>query len=369
MLIILLLYIFLIWLLFSRLRLVRLGWASGAIAVLIGIAILATFLALFNYLTPSGRFVVVSRVIEVTPNVSGQIVEIPVKPNVPVKAGTVLFQIDPAPFKYKVEQLRAGLAQAKLQASQLQNSYDQATANVEGLNEQLAYNQKRLSDISSLAMEEANSEFRQQDTQVQAETVSVQLQAAKAAQANAKLALDAEIGGINPTVAQVADQLDDAQWQLEQTTIRAPADGVVTVMALAVGDRAVPAKPVLSFVLDTDVTLVGMFAPNGFDTVKPGAAVKLIFDNDPGRVHHAKIDGIPEGIGQGQIAVSGTLARVGSIGGASTYPAMISIPANLDASKLKLGMSGTATAFNEKAGVVGLLMSILVWVNSYLAYL
>jgi multidrug resistance efflux pump len=369
MLIILLLYIFLIWLLFSRLRLVRLGWASGTIAVLIGIAILATFLALFNYLTPSGRFVVVSRVIEVTPNVSGQIVEIPVKPNVPVKAGAVLFQIDPAPFKYKVEQLRAGLAQAKLQASQLQNSYDQASATVEGLNQQLAFNQKRLSDISSLAMEEANSEFRQQDTQVQVETVSAQLQAAKAAQANAKLALDAQIGGINPTVAQVTAQLDDAQWQLEQTTIRAPADGVVTIMALAVGDRAVPAKPVLSFVLNTDVMLVGMFAPNGFDTVKPGAAVKLIFDNDPGRVHHAKIDAIPEGVGQGEVAVSGTLARVGSIGGASAYPAMISIPANLDASKLKLGMSGTATAFNEKAGVVGLLMSILVWVNSYLAYL
>jgi hypothetical protein len=45
------------------------------------------------------------------------------------------------------------------------------------------------------------------------------------------------------------------------------------------------------------------------------------------------------------------------------------LPANVDAGKLKLGMSGTATAFNEKAGVVGLLMSILVWVNSYLAYL
>ncbi len=104
---------------------------------------------------------------------------------------------------------------------------------IEGLNQQLAFNQKRLSDISSLRWKKANSEFRQQDTQVQVETVSAQLQAAKAAQANAKLALDAEIGGINPAVAQVAAQLDDAQWQLEQTTIRAPADGVVTIMALA----------------------------------------------------------------------------------------------------------------------------------------
>jgi len=38
----------------------------------------------------------------VTPNVSDQISAIPVKPNVLVKAGDVLFQIDPAPFPYKV---------------------------------------------------------------------------------------------------------------------------------------------------------------------------------------------------------------------------------------------------------------------------
>jgi len=32
-------------------------------------------------------------------------------------------------------------------------------------------------------------------------------------------------------------------------------------------------------------------------------------------------------------------------------------------------MPGTATVFSEKAGAIGLLMSILVWVSSYTAYL
>jgi multidrug resistance efflux pump len=66
---------------------------------------LVTFLALFNYLTPSGRVTVTGRVVEVTPNVTGQIVAIPVKPNVPVKANDVLFQIDPA--KLALDSLRA----------------------------------------------------------------------------------------------------------------------------------------------------------------------------------------------------------------------------------------------------------------------
>src|SRR3954471_10743048 len=109
MLIILTLYVVLVWLVFSKFKLVRWGWISGTVAVLGGAFILAVFLAMFNYLTPSGSFTIVARVIEVTPNVSGQITDIPVKPNVPIKAGAVLFKIDPAPFQYKVDQLEASL--------------------------------------------------------------------------------------------------------------------------------------------------------------------------------------------------------------------------------------------------------------------
>src|ERR1700740_417213 len=115
MVIILCLYILAMWLLFSKFKLVRWGWVSGTISVVIGGFILATFLALFNYLTPSGRVTVTGRVVEVTPNVTGQIIEIPVAPNVWVKANDVLFQIDPAPFQHKVAQLQASLAGAKQQ--------------------------------------------------------------------------------------------------------------------------------------------------------------------------------------------------------------------------------------------------------------
>jgi len=97
---------------FSKFKVVRWGWQSGTISVVIGALILATFLALFNYLTPSGKVTVTGRVVEVTPNVSGQIVAIPVKPNVPVKLDDALFLIDPAPFQFNVNHLRASLAAA-----------------------------------------------------------------------------------------------------------------------------------------------------------------------------------------------------------------------------------------------------------------
>lgn len=68
---------------------------------------------------------------------------IPVKPNVPVKMGDTLFQIDPAPFQYKVAQLRAPLAAAKQQTEILKSNYDQATANVVGLAAQVAFNETK----------------------------------------------------------------------------------------------------------------------------------------------------------------------------------------------------------------------------------
>jgi multidrug resistance efflux pump len=101
---------------------------------------------------------------------------------VPVKAGDVLFQIDPAPFQYKVAQLKASLAGAKQQAEILKSNYQQAAATAVGLIAQLKYNTQRLADIKTLSTEGANTEFKEQDSQVQYEIVAAQLNAAKAAE-------------------------------------------------------------------------------------------------------------------------------------------------------------------------------------------
>jgi hypothetical protein len=73
----------------------------------------------------------------------------------------------------------------------------------------------------------------------------------------------------------------------------------------------------MSFVVENEVTVIGMFSQNGFQTIRVGTPVDIVFDNAPGRIYHAKITAIPKGVGQGQIAVSGTLARTNALGGAS----------------------------------------------------
>ena len=282
----------------------------------------------------------------------------------------MLFQIDPAPFQYKVTQLQASLAGAKQQAEILKSNYEQATANVAGLTAQVAFNTQRNADIQKLAAEGADTQFQAQDRQNQYETALAQLNVAKAAQQSAKLAMDSEIGGVNTTVAQLQAQLDNANWELSQTTIRAPADGYVTVGCI---DRRRSCIAECARRCRSSSRMRSRWSECFRRTVfRPSrkARPSISFSTTSRAASITRrSSAIPRGIGQGQIATSGTLARTNAIGGATVFPAEISIPDEMSRESLRLGMSGSATAFSENAGVIGLLASILVWMSSYTAYL
>ena len=75
------------------------------------------------------------------------------------------------------------------------------------------------------------------------------------------------------------------------------------------------------------------------------------------------------GVGQNRTNRADYRRRDASFGGATVFPAELSIPDDMSRGQLRLGMSGSATAFADNAGVIGLLASILVWISSYTAYL
>jgi multidrug resistance efflux pump len=369
MLIIAFLYIGAAWLLFFRFKLLPWNWPWRIGTVLLGCFILAVFVALLNTLTPSGRIAVVGRVVEVTPNVAGTVTSIPVEPNVLVKAGTILFQIDRAPYEAKVKQLHAAVAEARQKAEQLKAQVDLTVADVKGLKSQSDYAGKRRADIEKLVQTSATSQFTLQDAIAKVDQLTAQLQAAEAREINARLALGSEIDGVNTAVAQLNAQLENAQWELEQTAVRAAGDGYVSVMAMAVGARGVPFRAALSFILANEITIVGVFDQNGFKSIKPRVSVKLVFANRPGEIYYSAINDVLRGTGQGQLAVTGTLARAEMVGTSTTYPASIDLPKDIDPDLLRLGMVGTATVFSDKAGAIGLLATILLWVKAYAAYL
>jgi len=72
---------------------------------------------------------------------------------------------------------------------------------------------------------------------------------AKASEERARLAYSSEIGGVNTQVARLQAELNDAQYDLDQTVVRAPANGFVTQVALQPGVYVVPLplKPAMKF--------------------------------------------------------------------------------------------------------------------------
>ena len=67
----------------------------------------------------------------IMPDVKGRVVEVPVKPNEPLKAGDILFRVDPEPYEIEVEKRRAALAEAEQNVEQLKAGYAAAQATVD----------------------------------------------------------------------------------------------------------------------------------------------------------------------------------------------------------------------------------------------
>ncbi len=309
MVIVAVLYAILVWLFFFKLKWLRWGWGTGTVTVIIGMLLCAVFVGFLSYLAPTGRVTVISRVVEVTPNVSGQIMEISVSANQLVKADTVLFKLDPAPYEAQRRTIEA----------------------------QLKFQELRLSQMQQLQASSSGRAFDVEQRQAE--------------------------------VDQLRGQLDKAQYDVDQTTIRALADGYVGTLTLNKGDRATPLKSVMSFILADATRLVGIFSQNGFQTIKPGARVQFALSNNPGHLYDSTIAEIVTGVGEGQIASSGTLARVTSLPMTTEYPALIERPKDIELSALRPGMSGTATVYAPNSAPLDTIGWILLYGRALTLYL
>src|ERR1700761_9546184 len=92
-------------------------------AVLEGLAghrtVAATMFIPMGWGAPQGAAVVVRQSVAIVPDVAGEVTEVPVTPNTPLKAGHVLFRIDPVPYASQLDALQAQLRFEELRLSQM----------------------------------------------------------------------------------------------------------------------------------------------------------------------------------------------------------------------------------------------------------
>lgn len=304
----------------------------------------------------------------IIPQVKGRVVEVPVKPNVPLRKGDPLFKLDPAPYQYVVDQKKAALAEAEQGVKQLKASLDQASAGAEKAKAQLSLAQAnydrqlqlfRVKDIAQAALDTAK---RNLDAAKQ--TVA----GAEAAEQRARLAFSSEVGGVNTTVARLTADLRDAQYDLDRTIVVAPTDGYVTQLFLRPGMMAASA-PAMVFVHSDDRVFAASFPQTVVQRLRAGAEAEVAFDAIPGRVFRGKVETLIDAVSQGQLQATGMLLnpedRAKSPGLASVN---ITILDDRSPFQLPAGATAQVAIYSDHWAPVAIIRRILLRMKSWLNY-
>jgi multidrug resistance efflux pump len=361
------LYLLLVYLLFFKLKWLPWNKATQAATVVLGVVILSLFLVGLQGLTPASTQAYISGpVVEIAPQVSGRVIAVPIEANVAVEPGATLFEIDPRPYQYRVDQLQAQLVDTESSVAQLKEAYDAARANTRATEEQLALVRLRLDQQQQLVDRGAGSRFELEQYESQEQQLSAQLEAALASERAARLDLDSSVGGRDSRVVQVLSQLESAQFDLESTVVTAPGPGVVTVLTLRPGMQVSPTRSVAAFVATDDLRIVGNFEQKALQAVKVGDLAMINFPALPGRVFEAQVATIPQAIGEGQIVASGQLFRIGDQRMTRQYPILVSLPDDFPTELQRVGVAASVRIHTENAGVVGIVAIVLQWVQTSL---
>ena len=235
---------------------------------------------------PQGPALVVRNSVAVVPDVAGEVTEVPVKPNTPLKAGDVLFKIDPTPYQSQVDAVAA----------------------------QLKFEELRLAQMTQLQRSDAGRAFDVEQRQAD--------------------------------VDKLKGQLEGAKWTLEKTVQVAPADGYVTNVGLLKGARVanLPLSPVMAFI-DTSQTIVGVEIAQIYTRyIEPGQDVEVTFKLFPGRVFTGKVESVLQATSVGQVLASGTAVAPRQVT-AAPFVVRVKLDDTKLAASLPAGTAGDAAIF------------------------
>lgn len=295
--------------------------------IIVLVAIIAVLLKYWDYVvnpwTRDGQ--VRAEVIQVTPRVSGPIVALAIKDNQFVKAGDLLFEIDPRTFAVSLDQARAQydktgdsyLAQQKqVEAAEAQvnvsrASIQQAQSAIKEASSAIAKNEAEYRRQQELLPERATSQKAVESARANYEVVLEKRKGAEASllQAQAALAQSeadlAEVranlgalGDANASVREARANVEQAELNLEFTKVRAPVDGYVTNLNLRLGSQAVANQPALALVDVSSYWIDGFFRENTIEHIRTGDKAIITLMAYPDKLIKGYVDSLGWGIAQ-----------------------------------------------------------------------
>jgi multidrug resistance efflux pump len=344
--------------------------ATAALGGIVGIVLLLIIMSYNHPFTTTAR--IYFSVTPILPGVRGRVIEVPVATNVPLQEGTELFRLDPQPYQYVVDQKKALLAEAEQNVKQLKASFDQALAGGERAQAQFELAQQNYDRQAELFEKKVIAQAALDTFTRNLETARQTLAGARAEQERARLAYEAQIGGVNTAVARLQAELGDAEFDLKQTVVRAPTAGFVTQVGLRPGMYVVPAplRPVMVFVNQgsRDRILVAAFQQNALQRVKSGDDAEIAFTGVPGRVFKGKVSQVLDAIAAGQFQATGVLQDFGAQIHNDRAVAEIKVLDDLSGYQIPLGSSAEVAILTEHWHHISLLRRILLRMRSWQNY-
>lgn len=305
-------YLFVNWLVFFKLKLMKFGIPQGVIGVFVGVHLLLIFMIGMRFMTPNATDAkIIQHTIQLVPRLESpaRVTAVLVEPNVSVKKGQPLFQFESRPYEDQVRQAEAQLAAAKQNVKILKANLEAAAQKVIKLKSQVAYTKYQQNLSTDLAGRGAGPEEDSKKYAAQVLSEEAAIKEAEAQELSIRLQYTSEIDGVNTNVATIEAQLDLARYYLENTTMVAPEDGYIMNLQVRPGMVAGEARlgAIASFVCDDDRYLLANFFQEHLKYVKPGQDIEAAIDLYPGQIFTGKVLAIWQGSGAGQMQPSGTL--------------------------------------------------------------
>jgi membrane fusion protein (multidrug efflux system) len=271
------------------------------LVLLLSVPLIILAVGAYFYLT-SGRYVSTDNAyvqqdkVSVSAEVTGQISEVAVKENQRVKAGQLLFRINPAPFRIALEQAEASLAAAQVSVTKLQAENAGTGIDIQAARDNLAISQRDLERQDELLR-------RGFTTRVNHDAALHGVQEAKQRLANAINSAQVTAAQLRqgPTSNQPAIQAalaarDKALLDLKRTEVRAPVDGYVSqTERLQLGNMAVQGLGMVTVVRSGDTWIEANYKETDLRNMAPGQPAMVKLDAYPSH----KICGHVASIGRG----------------------------------------------------------------------
>ena len=258
--------------------------------LMFGVPLLILAIGGYLWLT-SGRFVSTDNAyvqqdkVAVSADVAGRIVEVAVRENQPVRAGDLLFRVDPQPYEIAVMQADAAIANAQVDVATLTANYQGTGADIAAARDAITSAQQDYGRQAALMKRGFTTRARLEESQHALEQARARLANAQASalEARAKIGTGAAVPGQNPAIAAAQVQRAKASLELTRTAVRAPVGGTVSQSdRLQVGQMMVTGLPAVSIVASRQSWVEANFKETDLAKMRVGQPAEVSFDAYPG---------------------------------------------------------------------------------------